>query len=157
GSEDADGDLDRGAAARAEGAGQETHARRDERRRDEHLESGRHRWHLLHADRELARGRHSRRLPRRDGACVSEGRLIRATPDAPVVAFLRPPPHRRRRRHALPALGVQRARESLLPRALVGRWGLVVGSYRRPVLTQRGASGSFEALTTTANDQLPTP
>ena len=59
--------------ARREGARPQADARRDERRRHQHLEPRRHRRHLLHADRQLAGGGDPRRVARRIEPVV-EGR-----------------------------------------------------------------------------------
>ena len=85
-------------SARARGA--QAHARRSPGRLVQHLEPRRHRRHLLHADREPARGRDPRRRPDGLAAGVPDGAFVPRL-DAAALALLRPPRDRRRRRRAL--------------------------------------------------------
>src|SRR5690606_12907617 len=72
----------------------------DERRLFLDQLAGRHRRHLVHADRQRARSGDPRRLALGDEAGV-ERREVQAQVDAAAVAVLRPPGHRRRRRGAV--------------------------------------------------------
>ena len=79
-------------AAVREGAHPQDLARRDAGRLLQHLEPGRHRRHVVHADRQLAGSGDPRHLARAHGAGVQQGdRPVRAAADAAAVAVLRPP------------------------------------------------------------------
>ena len=73
-----------------EGARAQDLARRDAGRLLQHLESRRHRRHVVHADRQCAGSRDPRHLARADGAGV-QGRAVRAAADAAAVAVVRSP------------------------------------------------------------------
>src|SRR5207249_3711465 len=89
-------------------------------------ESGRHRRHVLHADRERARAGDSRHLASAHGAGVP-GHRVRAAPDAAAVALVRSPCDRRRRRHPLPAVGRPGPRAAVPARSS----GIVLGPRKR--------------------------
>ena len=102
---------DRRRADRAVGQGARGQARAGgDGGRDVHdLLARRHRRHVVHADRQRARGGDPRRRALGDEAGVGR-HGVRAAADAAVVAVLRPPRHRRRRRRALRRAPVRRAR-----------------------------------------------
>ena len=100
--------------ARRQGAHAQAHTRRDAGRLLHDHESGRHRWHGVHADRQLPRSRHPRHLTRNHAASVQAPSVddrrprrwrVRAPADVAALAGLRSSSDRRRRRHPLPALG----------------------------------------------------
>ena len=105
--------------ARGEGARRQAQPDRHAGRYVLDLVAGRHRWYLLHADHQRARGRDPWRMPLANAPGVGR-QAVRAAPDPAVVVVVGSPRRRRRRRRALQRVSGASTRR-LSPRALVKR------------------------------------
>src|SRR3546814_531176 len=125
-----DGNRGRDRRAGRQGARRQARPGADERRLLLDQLAGRHRRHVIHADRQCAGSGDPRRVEVGDEARL-ERREVQAPADAAAVAVLRPPRHRRRGRGALHRLPGAAARRHAA-RAAVGRPVLAMAATAQP-------------------------